>query len=36
MNSKDHAPTIIEAHGLTSEEYNQIKKYWIVPQILLN
>ena len=26
MKSKDHAPTIIEAHGLTSEEYNQIKK----------
>ena len=26
MNSKDHSPTIIEAHGLTSEEYNQIKK----------
>ena len=26
MKSKDHAPTIIEAHGLTSEEYNQVKK----------
>ncbi len=26
MKSKDHAPAIIEAHGLTSEEYNQIKK----------
>ena len=26
MKSKDHAPTIIEAHGLTFEEYNQIKK----------
>ena len=26
MNSKDHSPTIIEAHGLTSDEYNQIKK----------
>ena len=26
MKSKDHAPTIIEAHGLTSEEYYQIKK----------
>jgi phosphoribosylformylglycinamidine synthase len=26
MNSKDHSPTIIEAHGLTSEEYIQIKK----------
>ncbi len=26
MKSKDHAPTIIEALGLTSEEYNQIKK----------
>ena len=25
MNSKDHSPKIIEAHGLTSEEYNQIK-----------
>ena len=26
MKSKDHSPTIIEAHGLTSDEYNQIKK----------
>ena len=26
MKSKDHAPAIIEAHGFTSEEYNQIKK----------
>ena len=26
MKSKDHTPTMIEAHGLTSEEYNQIKK----------
>ena len=26
MKPKDHAPTIIEAHGLKSEEYNQIKK----------
>ena len=26
MKSKDHSPTIIEAHGLTSDEYKQIKK----------
>ena len=26
MKSKDHSRTIIEAHGLTSDEYNQIKK----------
>ena len=26
MQSKDHSPTIIEAHGLKYEEYNQIKK----------
>ena len=26
MKSKDHSPKIIESHGLTTDEYNQIKK----------